>query len=431
MEIKRSVRFALEKRKKDGELITENVPIRMYVNYNGKRVDFSTGYRTDAKKWDEKAGKVLKGCTNKLKQTASDINSALAEYEAAVNEVFKVYETENAVPSPARLRESFNEKLHSGKVKKEYTFFEVWDMFVAALSKQNNWTVATHNKFKTLKAHLLRFNSRMTFEELTEKRLQQYIDFVRTERDMRNTTAVKHLKYLKTFLTWAEQKGYNTNAEYRSYKPNFKGTDGNSKTIVFLSKEELETLYKFTIPANKQYLNRVRDVFCFCCFTGLRYSDAYNLRASNLREGRDYGMICITTQKTADRLEIPVTRYAHEILEKYKDIPFENGKLLPVISNQKMNDYLKELCQLAGINSIVTKTYYKGTERIDEAKPKYEYMSSHAARRTFVCTALLQGIPAEVVMKITGHKSYEIMKPYIEIVDALKVREMSKFNNLF
>ena len=82
-------------------------------------------------------------------------------------------------------------------------------MFVAALSKQNNWTVATHNKFKTLKAHLLRFNSRMTFEELTEKRLQQYIDFVRTERDMRNTTAVKHLKYLKTFLTWAEQKGYN------------------------------------------------------------------------------------------------------------------------------------------------------------------------------------------------------------------------------
>lgn len=431
MEIKRSVRFALEKRKKDGELITENVPIRMYVNYNGKRVDFSTGYRTDAKKWDEKSGKVLKGCTNKLKQTASDINSALAEYEAAVNEVFKVYETENAVPSPARLRESFNEKLHSGKVKKEYTFFEVWDMFVTALSKQNNWTVATHNKFKTLKAHLLRFNPRMTFEELTEKRLQQYIDFVRTERDMRNTSAVKHLKYLKTFLTWAEQKGYNTNAEYRSYKPNFKGTDGNSKTIVFLSKEELETLYKFTIPANKQYLNRVRDVFCFCCFTGLRYSDAYNLRASNLRKGGDYGMICITTQKTADRLEIPVTRYAHEILEKYKGIPFENGKLLPVISNQKMNDYLKELCQLAGINSIVTKTYYKGTERIDEAKPKYEYMSSHAARRTFVCTALLQGIPAEVVMKITGHKSYEIMKPYIEIVDALKVREMSKFNNLF
>lgn len=431
MEIKRSVRFALEKRKKDGELITENVPIRMYVNYNGKRVDFSTGYRTDAKKWDEKSGKVLKGCTNKLKQTASDINSALAEYEAAVNEVFKVYETENAVPSPARLRESFNEKLHSGKVKKEYTFFEVWDMFVAALSKQNNWTVATHNKFKTLKAHLLRFNPRMTFEELTEKRLQQYIDFVRTERDMRNTTAVKHLKYLKTFLAWAEQKGYHTNAEYRSYKPNFKGTDGNSKTIVFLSKEELETLYKFTIPANKQYLDRVRDVFCFCCFTGLRYSDAYNLRVANLCEGGDYGMICITTQKTADRLEIPVTRYAHEILEKYKGIPFENGKLLPVISNQKMNDYLKELCQLAGIDSIVTKTYYKGTERIDEAKPKYEYMSSHAARRTFVCTALLQGIPAEVVMKITGHKSYEIMKPYIEIVDALKVREMSKFNNLF
>jgi integrase len=117
-----------------------------------------------------------------------------------------------------------------------------------------------------------------------------------------------------------------------------------------------------------------------------------------------------------------------KILEKYKDI--EGEKALPVISNQKMNDYLKELAELAGINDLVTTTYYKGNVRFEETTPKYALLGTHAGRRTFVCNALALGIPPNIVMKWTGHSDYKSMKPYIDIADEMKASAMDKFNLL-
>ena len=115
---------------------------------------------------------------------------------------------------------------------------------------------------------------------------------------------------------------------------------------------------------------------------------------------------------------------------KYKDVDFENHMALPVISNQKMNDYLKELGELAEINEPVRETYYKGNERIDEVTPKYALLSTHAGRKTFICNALALGIPAPVVMKWTGHSDYKAMKPYIDIADDIRANAMNKFNQL-
>ncbi len=120
------------------------------------------------------------------------------------------------------------------------------------------------------------------------------------------------------------------------------------------------------IPETKQYLERVRDVFLFCCFTGLRHSDVYNLRTSDVKADR----IEITTIKTADSLVIELNNHSKAILDKYKDVHFEDNKVLPVISNQKMNDYLKELGEIAEINEPIRETYYKGNERIDIVTPK-------------------------------------------------------------
>ena len=98
-----------------------------------------------------------------------------------------------------------------------------------------------------------------------------------------------------------------------------------------------------------------------------------------------------------------------------------------MITNQKMNEYLKEL---AGINEPIRQTYYKGNERINEVTPKYALLGTHAARRTFICNALALGIPPQVVMKWTGHSDYKAMKPYIDIADDIKANAMSKFNQL-
>ncbi len=170
----------------------------------------------------------------------------------------------------------------------------------------------------------------------------------------------------------------------------------------------------------------MRDVFLFQCFTGLRYSDVFNLRRSDVKETH----IEVTTVKTADSLVIELNNYSRAILDKYRQVAFEGDKVLPVISNQKMNDYLKELGELAEINEPVRETYYKGNERIDEVTPKYALLSTHAGRRTFICNALALGIPAQVVMKWTGHSDYKAMKPYIDIADDIKANAMNKFNQL-
>ena len=228
---------------------------------------------------------------------------------------------------------------------------------------------------------------------------------------------------MKWFLRWAFKKGVHQNNAYDSYKPKLKSTQ---KKIIFLTWEELNKLREFEIPAAKQALDRVRDVFLFQCFTGLRYSDVFNLRRSDIKGDH----IEVTTVKTSDSLIIELNKHSKAILDKYKDVAFEDDKVLPVITNQKMNDYLKELAELAGIDEPVHQTYYRGNERIDEVTPKYALLGTHAGRRTFICNALALGIPPQVVMKWTGHSDYKAMKPYIDIADDIKANAMSKFNQL-
>ena len=430
MNIKRNIIFTLESRKKDGVLITENVPIRMRVNFASKRIEFTTGYRIDSAKWDADKQRVKNGCSNKLKQSASEINASLLEYYTEIQSIFKRFEVEDVMPTPEQIKEAFN-ALHKPvseepKPKKETLpcdFFQVFDDFVEDCGRQNNWTDSTFEKFAAVKNHLTNFREGLTFEFFDERGLNDYVGYLRDVKEMRNTTIGKQLSFLKWFLRWAFKKGVHQNNAYDSYKPKLKSTQ---KKIIFLTWDELNRLREFKIPSNKQALERVRDVFLFQCFTGLRYSDVFNLRRSDIKGDH----IEVTTVKTSDSLIIELNKHSKEIIDKYKDVAFEDGKVLPVITNQKMNDYLKELAELASIDEPVRQTYYRGNERIDEVTPKYALLGTHAGRRTFICNALALGIPPQVVMKWTGHSDYKAMKPYIDIADDIKANAMSKFNQL-
>ena len=428
--IKRNIIFTLESRKKDGVLIVENVPIRMCVNFASKRIEFTTGYRIDAAKWDADRQRVKNGCSNKLKQSASEINASLLEYYTEIQSIFKRFEVEDVMPTPEQIKEAFN-ALHKPvseepKPKKEALpcdFFQVFDDFVEDCGRQNDWTDSTYEKFAAVKNHLMNFRDGLTFDFFDEKGLNDYVTYLRDVKEMRNSTIGKQLSFLKWFLRWAFKKGVHQNNAYDSYKPKLKNTQ---KKIIFLTWEELNKLRDFEIPATKQALDRVRDVFLFQCFTGLRYSDVFNLRRSDIKGDH----IEVTTVKTSDSLIIELNKHSKAILDKYKDVAFEDDKVLPVITNQKMNDYLKELAELAGIDEPVRQTYYRGNERIDEVTPKYALLGTHAGRRTFICNALALGIPPQVVMKWTGHSDYKAMKPYIDIADDIKANAMSKFNQL-
>ena len=429
MNIKRNIIFTLESRKKDGVLIVENVPIRMRVNFASKRIEFTTGYRIDAAKWDSNKQRVRNGCTNKLKQSASEINASLLGYYTEVQEIFKKFEVEEIMPTPEQIKEAFN-ALHKPieeEVKPRKStpnaFYKVFDEFVRDCGRQNDWTDSTYEKFAAVKNHLMNFRDGLTFDFFDEKGLNDYVAYLRDVKEMRNSTIGKQLSFLKWFLRWAFKKGLHQNNAYDSYKPKLKSTQ---KKIIFLTWEELNKLREFEIPAAKQALDRVRDVFLFQCFTGLRYSDVFNLRRSDIKGDH----IEVTTVKTSDSLIIELNKHSKAILDKYKDVAFEDDKVLPVITNQKMNDYLKELAELAGIDEPVRQTYYRGNERIDEVTPKYALLGTHAGRRTFICNALALGIPPQVVMKWTGHSDYKAMKPYIDIADDIKANAMSKFNQL-
>ncbi len=406
MNIKRNIIFAPESRKKNGVPIVENVPIRMRVIYASHRIEFTTGYRIDIAKWDADKQRVKNGCTNKLKQSASEINADLLRYYAEIQNVFKEFEVQETMPTTQQLKDAFNLKMKNNNEEQQedtkISFWEIFDEFVKECGNQNNWTESTYEKFAAVKNHLKEFKEDVTFEYFDEFGLNEYVNFLRDKKDMRNSTIGKQIGFLKWFLRWSFKK------------------------VIFLTWDELNRLKDYQIPKDKQYLERVRDVFLFCCFTSLRYSDVRNLKRSDVKSDH----IEVTTVKTADSLNIELNKYSKAILEKYKDIHFENNMALPVISNQKMNDYLKELGELAEINEPVRETYYKGNERIDEVTPKYALLSTHAGRRTFICNALALGIPAQVVMKWTGHSDYKAMKPYIDIADDIKANAMNKFNQL-
>ena len=127
--------------------------------------------------------------------------------------------------------------------------------------------------------------------------LNEYVNFLRDTKDMRNSTIGKQMGFLKWFLRWSFKKGHHQNIAYDTFKPKLKTT---SKKVIFLTWDELNKLKDYQIPKDKQYLERVRDVFLFCCFTSLRYSDVRNLKRSDVKSDH----IEITTVKTADSLTI-------------------------------------------------------------------------------------------------------------------------------
>ena len=174
-------------------------------------------------------------------------------------------------------------------------------------------------------------------------------------------------------------------------------------------------------------MSKARDLFCFCAFTSLRYSDVVEVRKTDIQNG----VMTITTQKTHDRLPIVLHKNALAILNKYKDEDFKNGKALPYITNQQMNRALKDLGEICGFNTPYTITCYRNGTRYDKVYPKYELIGTHTGRKTFICFALSNGVPPDVVMKFTGHCDYKSMKPYIEITESAKRDAISLMEKAF
>ena len=408
-------KLSLEKRKKDGVLIEVNVPIRITVNHNGQRITLSTGYRIDSKAWDENAQVVKQGFINKQKEPYNIINSKLALQKSFLDNFSLKHQIEKTEIDLENLKIEFAEEfsrknnVRHQEVEIKLSFFELYDLFVKERGKQNDWMPPTYTKFNSLRKHLEDFDSKLHLDYLNDEKLTELVDYLRNKANMKNTTVKKQLGFLKWFLKWAVEKKHTENTAYQSFKPKLKTADNQ---VVYLSSAELNLIRNYNIPESKQYLERVRDVFLFCCYTALRHSDVYKLKKHDIKQGK----IEIVTQKTTDKLSIKLNEKALALIHKYKEVYFKEDKALPVISNQRMNGYLKELCELAEINEPVTVIDFVGNKRIENTYPKYSLIGTHTGRRTFICNALINGMPPHAVMKLTGHSDYKAMQPYVDIV---------------
>ena len=423
--------------------------LRVRIRWLKNKVTFSLGFRVDLSKWSTETQRCINGTSHgKKKIAASQINKEIQRVTNFIDKFFDTHELKGTTPTTDELNNEYNRAIN-GVIDllplTNKTIFDYFDDFVAGQSIENNWKSSTLVKFSAIRNHLKAFEKKLstilTFETFTKDGLNDYVSYLRDTKEMRNSTILKQVAFLKWFLKWAVGEGFNTNITFTTFFPKMPKAE---KKVIFLDWSELMKVYNFDFllatktikdekgneviveleSENKKALERVRDVFCFTCFTSLRYSDVENLKRSDIRNNE----IHITTIKTDDSLTIELNNYSKAILAKYANEVYPNNKALPVISNVRMNDHLKDMGKVCGINELVTITYYKGSKRYDEVYNKYDLLTTHCGRRTFICNALSLGIAPQTVMKWTGHTDYKSMKPYIDIADAEKKKAMDLFN---
>ena len=424
MKINWSVKFLLQKR--GGRAVC---PIRMRVTLRGKTpLDFPLGYSVEIDSWDADAQRLKADNPDAIK-----INPTIDEWRAAIGEVIARYELlEKRIPDPGEIKELFNDMVGRKTSVKDalqdpasMSFFQVYDKFTSTVGQENQWTPATYQKFRALKKRLQEFDTLLSFHTLSDAKMQEFVSFM-MNIGLKNTTIAKNLAFARWFIRWAAIHGYYSGNVHETFRPKLKGTDGNAKEIIYLTQNEVRAISNLTFSKADRHLEETRDVFLFCCYSGLRFSDVAKLRRSDVKDT----YIDVVTQKTVDGLKIELNKHTRAILDKYKDIKFKNDLALPVPCNVRMNLYLKDIAKMAGIDTPTRIVYFNGNARHEEVLPKWALITTHVARRTFVVTALQLGIPAEVIMRWTGHSKFEAMKPYIAIVDELKKRSMSKFDEI-
>lgn len=400
---------------------TNESQIRLRIHWKPKNsVIFNVGYSIHPDKWNNAKQEVRNGCFNKKGSSSYDINKETSRLKALAHDVFKKFELEERIPNAKEYRDSFNAA--NGKTAAMHDEQPISFYITEFCQREggNKWSDGTLYKFHTLSKHLEKFKKGIRLSDINEKTLEGFHDYL-VNAGLQNTTVNKDWKIFYWFLRWADDNSYLKNKDYTKFNPKLKTV--KDKTVIFLTWEELMKLYEVKFPEDKSYLEHARDVFCFQSFTSLRYSDVAALKWEDIDFTK--GEINIVTQKTGKHIPIDLNKYSRSILDKYKGCKLP----LPVQSNQKMNLYIKEACYIAGIDKEIHISYFKGSERIDEVKKKYELIGTHSARRTFICAALPMGISPAIVMEWTGHSNYSSMRPYISVSDKERKEQMKKFDD--
>lgn len=350
------------------------------------------------KHWSRKQEKVLPANPN-----AVSYNKFIEERKKEITEIYLSFKAKGLIPTGKQINE-----LIKGKMQKANASFNFWGLYELFMhQKKAKTSKAYEKKYLTLKKHLQAFEaySRQPLEldkiaKGTFERLENYL-----LGKLNWQTTSRYLSFFKMFLNWCFENKHTQNTDFKSYK-----IASQPDTLkVALNKQELDQIRNLDLNG-KGYLANVRKLFLLSCLVGLRYSDYTRIRIEHLKQDTDGNhYLQIRQQKTKDFVSIPLT---DESLKLVRELI--TGKIKP-ISNQRMNEYIKELCQLAEIDEPFEITTFKGKTPLTYNVPKWKLISTHTARRTFATNLLLQGVPDRIVMEFTGHKDLKSFAKYINI----------------
>ena len=400
--IKHGVAVSLSRPRKNGD---SSVVLR--VTCGGKRDDLHSGICLSPKQWNEKKGRVRHG-VNVNGVPYNVLNDAIDEQVSFIHDYFNGCAMRDEEASLSDLKARFNMKFKTSASKSTDEFFYLFDKFISVTSETKRWGEPMIEAFTRLRERLYRFKPDLKFSDLSEELMNKFLRELSTT--MYNDAIEKRLSYLRQFVKWAESRNYGINKEFFGFSPKLPKA---KKEVRYLTLEELERIKNCDIR-NGTALSRVRDFFLFQCHTALRYSDLKQLKKSNIIARQDGGYnIRVLTEKDDDYVTFKLSKLATAIYLKYRDTAPDEGALFPVISNQKYNEALKELGKKAKLQGEWVDYEYKLSTKIEVKSPKSD-IASHTARRTFIVTAMNEGVSLELIAAISSHSDFNAMKPYIK-----------------
>ncbi|MBZ9651815.1 site-specific integrase [Psychroflexus sp. CCL10W] len=379
--------------------------IFLRITLEGKRSEFSIHRKVDVSRWNSKSQLVLGNSPE-----AKEINKHLNVLRNKVYTIQQNFERNNESYSAIDLRNLLQGKNKSQKMLLEI-FQEHNDQVDSLIGK--DFAAGTAERYRTCKKHVEAFiktkykKNDIPVQQVDHKFITGLEYYLKSTRRCAHNSAIKYITNFKKIIRIAHANDWIDKDPFLNWKGKLKIVDRE-----FLNEEEIQKIIELDLKMER--LDQVRDIFIFCCFTGLAYADVKKLNRNDIiSESDTEEWIKTKRSKTDIRSNIPILPIAKKIIEKYEDNDLlkEKGLVLPVLSNQKMNAYIKEIATLAGITKNLT---------------------FHLARHTFATTVTLtNGVPIESVSKMLGHTNLKTTQHYAKILDMKVSRDMKILREKF
>ncbi|MBB6609997.1 site-specific integrase [Pontibacter sp. Tf4] len=391
--------------KKQRNYTTGPVPIYLRITVAGKRAELSTARQCDPLRWNSCAGRATG-----TRETVLSLNAYLDTLQQNIFEAHRQLLEQGKAVSAEKVKRAY-----LGKQEKTSTIVEVLETHNQRVETLlgSGYSPATLKGYKTSLHHIKDFLlSKYGIKDLDLKQVDygfvsDYDFYLRSTCRCSNNSTLKYIKLLKKVIRECLHQGLLDRNPFLHYKGKVKQLER-----VYLTEEELKKIAAKEMVTER--LSQVRDIFLFCCLTGLAYTDVQQLAKENIIKGVDgETWLSVQRQKTGTPTRLPLLPAARIILDRYQQHPqcLYKNRLLPVLSNQKMNAYLKEIMDVCGINKAVT---------------------FHTARHTFATTVtLLNGVPMESVCKMLGHTSIKTTQHYAKVLDLKLSQDMLVLRNKY